>query len=587
MERRLAAILAADVVGYSRLVHADEEGTLRALRAYREVIDGLVAAHRGRIFGSAGDSVIVEFASPVEAVRCAAEIQQELGQRNADVPVDRRMAFRIGVNLGDVVVEGDDLLGDGVNVAARLQELADPGGIYVSDDIHRHVEGKVDLNFADLGDQSLKNISTPVRVHRAEVQDVGLGGASEGPPLPDKPSIAVLPFANLSGDPEQDYFADGLTEDVIAQLSRFRSLFVIGSTSSFLYKGQAPKVQDVGCELGVAYVVQGNVRKSRDRVRITVELVEAATGRQLWAERYDRELEDIFAVQDDVTNRIVSTLPGHIEDFDRRRAVEKRTEDLAAYEYVLLGEQAEREGTQDSILRARALFQQAIDLDPGSARAHASIARSFLDELWSDWSTAWEAAAEQAFGWAQKAVALDELDNRARVNLAVAYHLAKANFEASQVQFAKALDLNPNDADAYCLQGWCHVLAGQADQAIACTDQALRLSPFDIYECNLAQFVAYYTARRYADALSALGRIPDPGYKIDALRAACCAQLGRDAEARQAMANFMAEAPEAIADWPGEDPQAWRRYWANSYPFQDAGDLEHLLDGFRKAGLLV
>ena len=308
--------------------------------------------------------------------------------------------------------------------------------------------------------------------------------------LPDKPSIAVLPLANLSGDPEQDYFADGITGDIIAQLSRFRSLFVIGSTSSLLYRGQAPKVQNVGRELGVAYVVEGSVRKAGNRVRITVELVDAATGQQLWADRYDRDLEDIFAVQDEVTNKVVSTLAGHIENIDRRRAAAKRTEDLAAYDCVLLGEQALSEGTPDGFLRARSLFQQAIDLDPSDARAHASMSRSYIDEYWSASAIAPEAAVEQAFVLAQKAVAIDKLDNRARVNLAVAYLLGKSNFEAAQVQFAKALELNPNDADAFCLQGWCHVLAGQEEQAIACTDQAMRLSPFDIYECNLAQFVA-------------------------------------------------------------------------------------------------
>jgi TolB-like protein/Tfp pilus assembly protein PilF len=408
-----------------------------------------------------------------------------------------------------------------------------------------------------------------------------------GPPLPDKPSVAVLPFTNMSADPEQEYFADGLTEDVIAQLARFRSLLVIGSTSSFVYKGQTPPVQDVGREFGVAYVVQGSLRKAGDRIRVAVELVEAATGRQIWAERYDREVEDIFAVQDDVTNKIVSTLAGQIEDLDRRRAAGKRTEDLAAYELVLLGEQAEKEWTKEGVLQARVLFQQAIDRDPGNARAHASMARSYLDELWSDWTMGWGAAAEQALDWAQKAVALDALDNRARTNLGVAYHLAKGNFEAAQAQFAKALELNPNDADAYCLQGWCHLLAGEADRAIASNDHAMRLSPFDIYECLLAQAVAHYTARRYADALTSLGRIPNPGFGIEAIRAACCAQLGRDAEAQQAMTNFVAEASEEIADWPGEDPKAWRRYWTYHYPFQIAEDLDHLLQGFRKAGLPV
>jgi TolB-like protein/Tfp pilus assembly protein PilF len=413
------------------------------------------------------------------------------------------------------------------------------------------------------------------------------GAQPAGLPLPDKPSVAVLPFANLSGDPEQVYFAEGLTGDIITQLSRFRSLFVIDSVSSFHYRGTTPKAQEVGRELGVAYIVVGGVRKAGKRVRITVELVEAALGRQIWAERFDRDLEDVFAVQDEVTDKVVSTLVGYIEDLGRRRAADKRREDLAAYDWVLLGEEAQREGTREAILRARALFQQAIDRDPGNARAHASMARSHLDEVESDWSTAPEAAGEEAFAWAQKAVALDELDNRARANLAFAYFWVKSNFEAAQVQFDKALELNPNDADAYCLKGWCHVLAGQGEQAIACTDRAMRLNPFYTYDCSLAQFLAHYGARRYEDALLALGRIPDPGHDIDALRAACYARLGREAEAGQAMDRFVAAAAEASASWPEEDPEAWRRYWAKRYPFQDASDLEHLLDGFRKAGLAV
>ncbi len=417
--------------------------------------------------------------------------------------------------------------------------------------------------------------------------DTLLRDAVEAPPLPEKPSIAVLPFANLSGDPEQDYFADGLTEDVINHLARFRSLFVIHSTSSLPYRGETPRVQEVGRTLGVAYVARGSVRKAGDRVRIAVALIEAASGRQLWAERYDRNLEDIFAVQDEVAGKVVATLAGQIEDTDRRRAAAKLGRDLAAYELVLLGEQAEKEFTQDGVLRARALFLQALEREPDNARAHASMARTYLDELWSDWSADWDAAAAQALDWAQKAVALDELDNRARTNLGVAYQYGKGNFEAAQAQFAKALELNPNDADAYCLRGWCHVYAGEGEEAIACTDLAIRLSPFDLDGCLYAQSAAHYLARRYAEALESLGRMVDPAYPIDAFRAACYAQLGRDNDARQAMETFMSEGPEKFIDWPGEDPEAWRRLWIQRHPFLDPSNLEHLLDGFRKAGMPV
>jgi tetratricopeptide (TPR) repeat protein len=329
------------------------------------------------------------------------------------------------------------------------------------------------------------------------------------------------------------------------------------------------------------------VRKAGKRVRITVELVEAETGRQLWADRYDRDLADIFAVQDEVAGNVVATLAGQIEDTGRRRAAGKRTSDLAVYELVLLGEQAEKEFTKDGVLQARALFQQAIERDPGNARAHASMARTFLDELWSDWSGDRDTAAAQAFDWAQKAVALDELDNRARTNLGVAYQYCKGNFEAAQGQFAKAIELNPNDADAYCLRGWCHVYAGEGDEAIACTDRSKRLTPFDSNACNFGQALAHYLAQRYGEALTSFGLIVDSAFPIDAFRAACLAQLGRDAEARQAIETFMSEGPEEFTNWPGDDPKAWRRYWAQSQPFRDPADLEHLLDGLRKAGMPV
>jgi tetratricopeptide (TPR) repeat protein len=265
----------------------------------------------------------------------------------------------------------------------------------------------------------------------------------------------------------------------------------------------------------------------------------------------------------------------------------KRTNDLAAYELVLLGEHSERQFTKDGALKARALFQQAIERDPGNARAHASMARTYLDELWADWTLDREAAAEQAFEWAQKAVALDALDNRARTNLGVAYQVCKGNFDAAQVQFSKALELNPNDADAYCLKGWCHLYAGEGGQAIACTDQSMRLSPFDTYYCHLAQFFAHYAVRRYEEALAALGCISYLAYPIHAFRAACCAQLGRDADARNAMREYMTAAKDEIAIWPGEDVKVWHRHWAQSLPFNDPTDLEHILDGFRKAGMPV
>ncbi len=571
--------------------NSDEAGMLAQLKTHRkELIEPKTAEYHGRVVKLMGDGTLMEFGSVVDAVNFAVDLQRAMAGRNVAVPEDRQVTYRIGINIGDIIVEAEDIYGDGVNIAARLEGLAEPGGICVARNVYDQVKSKVEASFEDLGEKEVKNIPEPLRVYRVATErlpSAATSPATKLPPLPNKPSIAVLPFTNMSGDPEQEYFSDGITEDIITELSRFRSLFVIGSVSSFHYKGQSPRIQDVGRELGVAYIVEGSVRKAANRVRITAQLVEAATGHHIWAERYDRELEDIFAVQDEVTGTIVSTLAGRLEAAGRERVVNKRTEDLAAYDYLLLGDQCLNERSMDGILRAQQMFQRAVDLEPGSARAHTSLARSYLDELWSDWTTAREAAAEQALVQAKKAVALDELDGRARINLAAAYHWAKSNYELAQIQFDKALELNPNDAHGYCLKGWCHALSGQGEQAIDCTDQAIRLSPFDTYKCHAAQFAAFYAARRYEEAMTALGSIPDPGFEVNALLAACYAQLGREAEASQAMANFMADAPAEIANYPSEDREGWRRYWAIAFPFKETDDLDHLLDGFRKAGLPV
>jgi TolB-like protein len=568
----------------------DEAGTLERLKALlADLVQPSITKRKGRVVKLMGDGLLAEFRSVVEAVQCAVDIQTAMTGRETDLPEAERIKLKIGVNLGDLIAEGADIYGDGVNVAARLEGLAGPGEIFISGKVYDEVMSRVEATFEDLGEQKVKNIENPVRVFRwggsTPTRRTRTTRGIDSLVLPEKPSIAVLLFTNVSGNPEQDYFAEGLTEDVIAQLSRFRSLFVIHSTSTLTYKGQMPRVQDVGRDLGVAYVAMGSVRKAGNRVRIMITLVQAESGRQLWTERFDGDLEDIFAVQDEVASKVVSTLVGHIDDTERHRAARKHVDDLEAFELVLLGEQAMREFTRDGVFRARELLCQALERDPANARAHSAMARTYLDELWSDWSLDWNVAATQAYDWARKAVALDELDNRARVNLGVAYYHCKGNFDAAQDQFAKALELNPNDADAFCLRGRCYVYAGEADQALACTDRSKRLTPFDSNECNIGQFLAHYTARRYTDALSSLGRIVNPTYRIAAYLAACYAQLGRDVEARAAMEAYMAKAQEEITIWPAQDPKAWRQHWAQSQPFRKPADFEHLLDGFRKAGM--
>jgi TolB-like protein len=368
--RRLTAILAADVAGYSRLMGTDEEGILAQLKAHRrELVDLKITEHRGRIVKTTGDGMLVEFASVVDALRCAVEVQRGMIERNAEVPPDKRIEFRVGINVGDIIIDGDDIYGDGVNVAARLEGLAEAGGICVSARVQEDARGKLELAFEDMGEQQLKNIDRPVRAYRAKLSDQG---TSPRPslPLPDKPSIAVLPFQNMSGDPEQEYFADGIVEEIITALSRFRQIFVIARNSSFTYKGRAVDVKQVGRELGVRYVLEGSVRKAAKRVRITGQLVDASTSAHLWADRFDGGLEDIFDLQDRVTVSVVSAIAPKLEQAEIERTKHKPTERLDAYDCLLRGMASLYRVTRDSNSEALRLYYRAIELDPDFALAH-------------------------------------------------------------------------------------------------------------------------------------------------------------------------------------------------------------------------
>lgn len=408
-----------------------------------------------------------------------------------------------------------------------------------------------------------------------------------GLPPSDKPSIAVLPFSNLSDDHAQEYFADGITGDIITALTRFRSLFVIARNSSFHYKGQTPKIQDVGRDLDVTYVLEGSVRKAGNRIRITVQLIEVDTGHHIWAERYDRKLEDVFVLQDEVTGMIVSTLTGRLAEIGRQRALDKRSKDLAVYDCLLIGDQCLNQGEREDVLQARSLYEKAIKQDPGSARAHAGLARAYMAELNSDWTTEPEEAGDRAMSFARKAVALDDFDSHAHIVLSDAHLFARSNFEEAEIEIEKALELNPNWYEPLCRKAWILALTGRANEGIVCAHQASRLNPFAAYDCRVGHFIAAYSAERYMEAISVLRSISAPGNQIKALLAACHAQLGRDSEARQALTEFLSTAHEEIAAFPGEDPELWRRYWARHFPFKNAKDLDHLLDGLRMAGLSV
>ena len=532
-KRRLAAILAADVVGYSRLMEVDEAATLVALKARRrDLLGPLVARHEGRIFKTTGDGVLVDFASAVNAVQCAVDLQHAMSAANSDQPEDRHIVLRIGVNLGDVMVEGSDLYGDGVNVAARLEALAEPGGILVSSTAYDHVRNKVKAGFDDLGPQTLKNIAEPVRAYR--LSGTPAVNVTAPKPATDKPSIAVLPFANMSGDPEQEYFSDGITEDIITELSRLHSLFVISRNSSSHYKGQSPRAQDIGRELGVEYFVEGSVRKAGDRVRITAQLIEVKGGGHLWAERYDRKLDDIFAVQDEIVRTIVATLPGRIENWRGERAMRAPTDNLAAYDQMLKGFKHLRLYRQSEIANARAAFQRAITLDPVCARAHAGLAFTHLqDFFWCNDLDGYRIALPVA----ERALSLDRDEPWAHWVLALALVKNRRHDEACRL-LERATLISPGSADIATMMGICLVHAGRHDEAIPWLNLAIRLDPFQPDWALEFLGTAHLLKHRYREAISEFGRIVDPPSWICAYIAACHALLNEANVASEQLAAY-------------------------------------------------
>jgi adenylate cyclase len=550
-QRRLAAILAADVAGYSRLIGVDEEGTLRRLRTIRtEVIDPAIAAHRGRLVKTTGDGLLIEFASVVDALRCAGEVQQAMAGRNEGIAAAERIEFRIGINVGDIVVEDGDIFGDGVNVAARLEGLAEPGGICVSARVHEDAAGKLDLAFEDLGDQSLRNIARPVRAYRVRL---GKGGAPEPPPplpLPDKPSIAVLPFQNLSGDPEQEYFADGVVEDIITALSRIRWLFVIARNSSFTYKGQAADVKQVGRELGVRYVLEGSVRKSGNRVRITAQLIDAASGAHVWADRYDRDLDDIFALQDEITATVAAIIEPALAEAERQRVLRKPPERLDAWEAYQRGLWHFYKYGAEENQTAQGFFRRAIALDPNFAPGHYGYA---LAQAWDFWLYARGYSAnalDTARAEARLAVAIDDRDAMAHAVLSVVLTLS-GQWQAAIAEGRAALALNPNGAFLAGLLGAAQMVGGEPREAILHLQQAMRASPHDplTWAWTFWIGVSQFFLRDFAASLESMRQVvhlrPGHAYAYDYL-AGSLAYLGRWKEARDALDRAREQFPNEL-----------------------------------------
>jgi adenylate cyclase len=626
MERKLTAILCADVFGYSRLMGDDEEATLRTLTSYRKLIDGLIQQHRGRFVNSAGDSVVAEFASVVDAVQCAVVIQGTLKAENATRQPERRMEFRIGVNLGDVIEEGEQIYGDGVNVAARLESLAEPGGICVSGTVCEHLGNRLALSYEDLGEQSVKNIAKPVRVFRVLME---AGGAatptrqtqrvarkyvrrgvfsiaglaiiaatiifvqhlSLRPPAPsasipsvqtpyltppDKPSIAVLPFTNLSGDPQEEYFSDGITGDIITALSRSPDLFVIDRASTFSYKGKPIRVQQVSRELGVKYVLEGGVQKAAGQLRVTAQLVDATTGAELWAEHYDRPLRDVFSVQDELVRRIVTTMGLQLVLWDRTGLQPLReTDNLEAYDYNLRGWEYFWMLTREDNPKAREMWEKAIQLDPKYAQAYVGVGFTYYFETLYQWSGGSQ-ALDQAYQWAQNAIALNNSEPRAYMLLGN-LDLTKRRYDQAVSEGQRAVTLAPNSTEGYFWLARILVYSGRPMEAVVAAEKGVRLNPLQPVLCLTQLGLAYLSMGRFKEARSifeeTFARAPNTpaGYMLKAI---ADVEMGRNDDAR-------AEAAEVLRLSPHYSLATWQQ----AYPLKDPALQDRWRSDLRKAGL--
>ncbi|MGE0824180.1 MAG: adenylate/guanylate cyclase domain-containing protein [Candidatus Binatia bacterium] len=586
VERKLAAILSADVKGYSRLMGDDEVATIRTLTAYREVMTSLILQHRGRVVDSPGDNLLAEFASVVDAVQGAVAVQRELKTRNADLPEMRKMEFRIGINLGDVIVEGERIYGDGVNIAARLESLADAGGICISGGVYEQVENKLAflaIDYQYLGEQQVKNITRPVPVYRVLLEPVVVSSTlprsepsfvSQPLPLPDKPSIAVLPFVNLGGDPEQEYFSDGITEDVITDLSKVSGLFVISRNSVFLYKGKTIAPEQVSKELGVRYMLEGSVRKAANRVRVTAQLIDTTTGYHLWADRYDRELRDIFAVQDDVTQQIVAALKVKLTEGEQQRRRGAPTANVDAYEYFLRGVELTAHRSQPANVQARQMFERAIALDANFAAAYARLGRTYVLEWLYRWSDDPQ-LLENALTLAQRAVALDA--NLPGPHQTLAYvAMAKRQGAVAIAEAEQAVALDPNDADASLTLSEALSCVGRGQEALLAVERAMRLNPHYpasyVFALGQAQYMSGQREQSLATLQRVLARNPDH-VAAHFFSATINSELGRVEEARQHLQTCRElaprESPEQVVERiPISDQatldrwvQALRRIW--------------------------
>jgi TolB-like protein len=587
--RKLAAILNADVVGYSRLMAANEAVTVEILKSYRDIIARLVVRRGGRVVNVPGDTLLAEFPSAVEAVQAAIEIQKTVEGHNIELEANRRMQFRIGVNLGDVIEEADGTIyGDGVNIAARLEKLAEPGGICIGRNVYDQVRGKLVCAYDDLGEQQFHNIPEPVRAFRVRSASAAVAAspAADAPPLADKPSIAVLAFTNMSGDPDQEYFSDGITEDIITELSRFHEFTVIARNSSFRYKGLSPKIEDVGRELRVKYVVEGSVRKIGNRVRVSAQLIDAASAAHIWAERYDRGLDDIFAIQDEVTEAVVARVAEGIKGARALHARSRPSHSATAYDFVLQARPYRTAYTAAASKIAIRLLRQATELDPNLALAHASLAFVQTGEFEEGWAGDPDAALAEALAAAKRACALDDSDGYAHASLA--YVLLKfGKFDQAEHEIGVALNLNPNHVNIIMTSAWVSIVNCDPERAIERIKRARRLHPFmggwELW--TLGQ--AYLDAKRYQDALESFAKVTDPPTDMFLERAICHAYLGQKDDACGNLRKYVERAQEEFSAFPAEDPVAWRAFFLRYHTRRRREVTDHFIEGARKAGLNV
>jgi len=574
--RKLAAILAADVVGYSRMMGEDEAGTAKLVRERREAAVPIVAGHGGRVFKTMGDGMLIDFPSVVAAVECALAMQKQMADLNADAGQGASIVYRIGVHLGDVIVDEDDVLGDGVNIAARLEALAEPGGVCISGAAHDHVRGRVPAEFADLGEKTLKNIARPVRAFAARPAATPTPASPLPPASESQTSIAVLPFANMSGDPEQEYFADGICEDIITSLSKLSQLFVIARNSAFTFKGRNVLVTEVARSLGVRYVVEGSVRKSGSRVRITAQLVDATSGGHVWAERFDRDLVDIFAVQDDVTAKIVSALSLNLTAGDFKRLASEHTDNLEAYDCFLRGRELWWKALRNANLEAQALLERAVELDANFAPAHLFLGAAHVVDYANGWSDTPERSLEIGRAAALRAISLDESYPHAHWGLALVYLWLRQHDDAMR-EVERAIVLDPSLAIGYAAGGQVLHYSGRPAEALHYIDRAMTLDPNvpDLYLHFRAQ--ALYSLRRYEEASALLKRriLRNPHTDASrALLAACYGQTGKIEDARETWRELRRVNPGYSLE-----------HRRSVLPYKDPADFDGVVEGLRKAGL--